>query len=608
MGKTIGIDLGTTNSCVAVMEGTTASVIANGEGVRTTPSVVAFLDDGQCLVGQAAKRQAVTNAQNTLFAIKRFMGCQFADTAVQRDAAQVPYRVVASERGDAWVQVQNRALSPEEVSALVLAKMKETAEAYLKEAVTHAVITVPAYFNDNQRQATRAAAKLAGLEVERIINEPTAAALAYGLDKGGKADRKVAVYDLGGGTFDVSILHLTDGVFQVLSTAGDTHLGGEDFDHRIMDHLCQHFSEAHGVDLRQDKMALQRVKEAAEKVKHELSSAPQTEVHLPFIAADASGPKHLQLAITRTQLEGMCADLIERTIVPCQQALNDAKLKVEDIDDILLVGGMTRMPRVVARVGDLFGKAPNRDLNPDEVVAAGAAVQGAVLAGSVDNLLLLDVTPMGLGVETAGGVFTCLIPRNTTIPCKKSQIFSTAQDNQALVNVHVLQGERPMAEDNQSMARFALKDIPPSPRGVPQIEVTFHIDVNGLVQVSAKDLGTRREQSVVVTAKAGLRDTEIKALVAAAAENEKKDAIRRHLAELRNSAEGLMYTTERSLEEYGGQLTLDHQNALNQQLTDLRVAMGSEDIAAMEARFSALQVSAQQIATVVAQGTVPPTA
>ena len=600
MAKTIGIDLGTTNSCVAVLEGGKVVVIPNTEGARTTASMVAFTENGDRLVGQVAKRQAVTNAENTIFAVKRFIGRRFESDEVAADAERVPYQIVGSERGDAWVSVRGKTYSPSEISSFILSKMKDIAEDYLGEPVTNVVITVPAYFNDSQRQATRDAGRIAGLTVDRIINEPTAAALAYGVDK--KGSRKVAVYDLGGGTFDISILELSDGVFNVLSTNGDTHLGGEDFDHVIMNWLCDDFAREQNIDLRRDKIALQRIKEAAEKAKHELSSSLDTEVNLPFITADTNGPKHLNVMMTRAKLEELTEDLIERSLKPCKDALQDAGLAIEQIDEVLLVGGMTRMPRVQLQVADFFRKQPNREINPDEVVAVGAAVQGGVLTGDIKNVLLLDVTPLSLGVETANGIFTPLIARNTTVPCKKAQVFSTAQDNQPLVNIHVLQGERPMAADNQSLARFELVGIPPAPRGVPQIEVAFEIDANGIVHVAAKDLGTGKSQSVRITAQSGLNEDEIKKIVAAANQHEADDEIKKHLAALRNSAEGLIYTTERSLEEYAKALDVKDLELINADVLSLKKALEAADVPSIETSYKALETSAYRIAETIYAG------
>ena len=592
--KTIGIDLGTTNSCVAVMEGGRAVVIPNNEGARTTPSIVGFTESGDKLVGQVAKRQAVTNAQSTVYSAKRLIGRRYDDTEVSRDAKRLPFRVVASDRGDAWVEVRNKQYSPPEISALVLAKMKEIAQDYMGEPVESAVITVPAYFNDAQRQATRDAGQIAGLKVERIINEPTAAALAFGLDKTGH--KLVAVYDLGGGTFDISILELENGVFKVRATNGDTHLGGEDFDQKLIDVLAEEFAAANNIDLRRDPVALQRLKEAAEKAKHELSSSTETEVNLPFVAADASGPKHLLREITRAELEKLTADLVDRTIGPCTQALKDAGLTAKDIDDVLLVGGMTRMPRVQARVAEFFGRAPNREVNPDEVVAIGAAVQGAVLTGEVKNVLLLDVTPLSLGVETKGGVFTPLIPRNTTVPCRKAQIFSTAVDNQPLVNVHVLQGERQLADDNQTLARLELVGIPPAPRGVPQIEVAFDIDANGIVSVTAKDLGTGRSQNMKVSAQSGLTKEEVARIVGAADAARSDDEKKRKNVDMVNNAEGLIYTTEHALEEYASSLSADDVELIKDDLAKLKQALERQDFAKLAELYSALEASAHRMA------------
>jgi molecular chaperone DnaK len=601
MSKVIGIDLGTTNSCVAVMEGGEPVVIPNSEGSRTTPSMVGFTESDERLVGQIAKRQAVTNPDNTVYAVKRLMGRPFDSPEAKRAQSMVPYRVVPSDNGDAWVEIRGKKYSPPEISSMVLNKMKQTAEDYLGEPVTEAVITVPAYFNDGQRQATKDAGRIAGLNVLRIINEPTAAALAYGLDKKNDSKtEKVAVYDLGGGTFDISILELNSGVFEVKSTNGDTYLGGEDFDNRIIDWLADRFKAANnGIDLRKDRMALQRLKEAAERAKHELSSATETEVNLPFITADATGPKHLQELLDRATFEAMVGDLIERSIEPCRIALKDAGLTAAQVNQVLLVGGMTRMPAIQAKVKQFFGKDPHKGINPDEVVAIGAAIQGGVLKGEVKDVLLLDVTPLSLGVETAGGVFTKIIEKNTTIPCKKSQVFSTATDNQPLVSVHVLQGEREMAADNKTLARFELVGIPPAPRGVPQIEVTFDIDANGLVHVSAKDLGTGRVQQVRIVSNSGLTEAEIQRMVAEAQANASGDKQKKELAELKNNAEGLIYTTERSLEEYASLLTDKDKNEIKGDLENLKKHLPTGDVAKIRDAVKQLEGSAYRIADAI---------
>jgi molecular chaperone DnaK len=593
MAKVIGIDLGTTNSCVAVMEGSDARVIENAEGARTTPSMVAFMKDSERLVGQAAKRQAVTNPDNTLYAIKRLIGRRFDDPIVQKEIGVSPFKIVKGDNGDAWVEAAGQKYAPSQIAAFVLQKMKETAEAFTGDTVSEAVITVPAYFNDAQRQATKDAGKIAGLDVLRIVNEPTAAALAYGLDK--KNTGMIVVYDLGGGTFDVSILEIGDGVFEVKSTNGDTHLGGEDFDGAIIEYLAAEFKKEQGIDLKQDRMALQRLKEAAEKAKIELSSSTQTDVNLPFITADQSGPKHLNIHLTRAKLEALVGSLVERTLEPCKKALKDAGLRASEIDEVVLVGGMTRMPKVIETVKGFFGREPHRGVNPDEVVAVGAAIQAGVLKGDVKDVLLLDVTPLSLGIETLGGVFTRLIDRNTTIPTKKSNVFSTAQDNQDAVTIRVFQGEREMAQDNKMLGQFDLVGIPPAPRGIPQIEVTFDIDANGIVQVGAKDKATNKEQTIRIQASGGLSDEEIDRMVKDAEANAAEDKVRREQAEAANQADSLIQTVEKNLSEHGDALEADDKSAIEADLKALKEAKEAGNPEDLKAKLEALTQSSMKL-------------
>ncbi|MBU6405219.1 MAG: molecular chaperone DnaK [Pseudomonadota bacterium] len=610
MAKIIGIDLGTTNSCVAIMEGSSTRVIENAEGDRTTPSIVAFTKDGEVLVGAPAKRQAVTNPKNTFYAVKRLIGRKFTDAEVQKDLGIVPYKILKHDNGDAWVETSDgKRMAPPEISAKVLMKMKKTAEDYLGEPVTEAVITVPAYFNDSQRQATKDAGKIAGLEVKRIINEPTAAALAYGLDKSIGKDRKIVVYDLGGGTFDVSVIEIAevDGEkqFEVLATNGDTFLGGEDFDMRVIDYLVEEFQKEQGIDLRKDPLALQRLKDAAERAKIELSSAQQTDVNLPYVTADASGPKHLNIKLTRAKLEALVEALIKRTIDPCRTAINDAGIKVGDISEVILVGGMTRMPKVQEAVKDFFGKEPRKDVNPDEAVAVGAAIQGAVLGGTVKDVLLLDVTPLSLGIETMGGVMTKLVEKNTTIPTKAAQVFSTAEDNQSAVTVHVLQGEREQARYNKSLAKFDLAGIQNAPRGMPQIEVTFDIDANGILHVSAKDKNTGKEQKIEIKAGSGLSDAEIQRMVSDAEAHREDDKKFHELVGARNKADQLMHATRSALKEHGGKVAAAQIGAIESALKDLEDAMKGDDQARIEARTQALEQAAQALQAAAAAGAAP---